>query len=112
MPEQQADCKNAVIAKVSFNLGKKAELQSKAIEHKATNPAVKVPRLPNPPSGKGATKMEKASNTQQEANMKQQERKAAGKVKFASAVAAYEATTNLTNCKHVYNGQWKYILLL
>jgi len=102
-PTQQAERKKAVKHKVAANQKKKADLRDKAIDRKATNPAVKVPRPPRPPTVKGTPKTAKARNTQQRANEKQQERKAAGRTKFADAAAAHRATTNLPNRKHVYN---------
>jgi len=102
-PKQQAERKNAVKDKVAANQRIKAELRNQAINRKATNPAVKVPRPPRPPTAKGSPKTAKAHNTQQKANGKQQERKAAGRQKFAAAAAAHRATTNLPNRKHVYN---------
>ena len=102
-PKQQAERKKAVKDKVTANQSKKEDLRNKAIARKATNPAVKVPRPPRPPTGKGTPKMAKAHNTQQRANEKQQERKVVGREKFADAAAAYKATTNLPNRKHVYN---------
>ena len=101
-PKQQAERKNAVKDKVAANQRNKADLRDKANDRKANNPAVKVPRPPRPPTAKGTTKTAKAHNTQQEANNRQQERKAAGRNKFADAAAAHKATTNLPNRKHVY----------
>lgn len=102
-PIQQKERKKAVKKKVTANQRKNEDLRNKAIARKATNPAVKVPRPPRPPTAKGTPKTAKAHNTQQEANRRQQERKAAGRTKFADAAAAHRATTNLPNRKHVYN---------
>jgi hypothetical protein len=95
-PKQQAERKNAVKDKVAANQRKKADLRDKAIARKATNPAVKVPRPPRPPTANGTPKTAKAHNTQQKANEKQQERKAAGREKFADAAAAHKVTTTFT----------------
>jgi len=102
-PSQQKARKDAVKAKVNLNLGKKAEQHAKAVERKKTNPNAKVPKLPNPPTQKGAPKTAKALRTQQAANQKQKERKAEGKKTFGVAAAAQKATTNLPNRKKIYN---------
>jgi len=100
---QQETRKNEVKAKLEHNLKKKEEQRAKAVERKKTNPNAKVPKLPNPPTQKGAPKTAKALRTQQEANKKQQERKAKGKETVRPAVAALKATTNLPNRRKIYN---------
>lgn len=101
--EQQRERKNAVKDRVTANQARKATFRDRAIARKATNPAVKVPRPPRSPTARGTPKTTKAHNTQQEANRKQRERKAAGRATFAGPAAAQKATTNLPNRKHVYN---------
>jgi hypothetical protein len=102
-PSQQKARKDAVKAKVSLNLGKKAEQHAKAVECRKANPNAKVPKLPNPPTPKGAPKTAKALRTQQAANQKRKDRKAEGKKTFGAAAAAQKATTNLPNRKKIYN---------
>ena len=100
---QQRERKNGVKQRVADNQARKANSRQRAIERKLTNPAVKVPRPPRAPMERGTPKTAKAQNTQQEANRRQKERKAAGRAKFAGPAAAQRATTNLPNRKHVYN---------
>ena len=103
--QEQAERKNAVKARVAASQSRNADLRSAAIDRKAKNPAVRVPRPPHPPTAKGTPKTAKARITQEKANEKQQERKrkAAEDAKFADVAAAHKATTNLPSRKHVYN---------
>jgi hypothetical protein len=102
-PSQQKARKDAVKAKVSLNQGRKAEQHAKAVERKKSNPNAKVPKLPKPPTPKGAPKTAKALRTQQAANQRQKDRKAQGKRTFGAAAAAQKATTHLPSRKKIYN---------
>jgi len=64
---------------------------------------VRVHKLPNPPTEKGARKTDKAETTQKAANQKQKARKARGKETVSAAVAALKATTDLPNRRKIYN---------
>jgi len=92
-----------VRATVQRNQDRKADQRRTAIERKATNPAVRIPKPPKPAAPPGAPKTAKHLKTQAAANERQKERKQAGAAKFADAKKAYAATSHLPNRKKVYN---------